>query len=272
MQSIYKSSLESQLPLITIVTVVKNGRNFIQETMNSVFFQEYENIEYIVVDGCSSDGTSEIIHQNIDKIDFLICEKDDGIYSAMNKGINVANGVFIGFLNASDVLHPNAILNLVNAFKKNDFDFSLGSAEIEDLHTGKTYISQPLESLAIHSGQYIEMPSPHLAIYIKTKLIKDLGKFDVQYKLSADYDLMLKVINGGYKAWYFNQPVGIFRLGGLSGSLRTHIENFSILQKYKIPLYKVIFITGRSILVLAIQKILTEDSFNRLKYYFTRNN
>tara|TARA_Y100000389_G_C17467026_1_gene526593 strand:+ start:3027 stop:3845 length:819 start_codon:yes stop_codon:yes gene_type:complete len=272
MQSIYKSSFEPTTPLITIVTVVKNGRHYIQETMNSVFSQEYKNIEYIVVDGCSSDGTSEIIHRNLDKIDLLISEEDDGIYSAMNKGINAANGVFIGFLNASDLLYPQTILNLVNAFKKDDFDFSLGPAEIEDLNTGKTFTSEPLKSFQIQSDQCIGMPSPHLAIYIKTKLIKELGKFDIQYKLSADYDLMLKVINGSYKAWYFKQPVGAFRLGGLSGSFRTQVENFSILQKYHIPLYKIIFITGRSILALGIKKILAEGSFNRLKYYFTKNN
>ncbi|MDC1008382.1 glycosyltransferase family 2 protein [Gammaproteobacteria bacterium] len=270
MHASIKNLEEIQSPLITIITVVKDGKDVIQETMSSVFSQEYKNIEYIVVDGRSTDGTFEIIHRNKDKIDLLICEDDDGIYPAMNKGINAANGLFTGFLNASDLLYPDAILNLVDGFNQNDFDFSLGPAQIEDLKTGHITISKPLTSFSIKGGQYTGMPSPHLAIYMKTKLIKELGMFDTKFKLSADYDLMLRAVSADYKPWYFNKPVGVFRLGGVSGSFKTQIENFSILKRYKIPLYKLISITGRSILALIVKKILTERIFNRLKSYLIK--
>ena len=272
MNSLHASSFQDKLPLITIVTVVKNGREHIQETMDSVFSQEYKNIEYIVVDGCSNDGTSEIIYSNKDKIDLIIREKDAGIYYAMNKGINSANGILIGFLNASDLLYSDSISRLADAFQQNDFDYSLGPAHIEDLQTATITISKPLKALSFQPPQYIGMPSPHLAIYMKTKVIKDLGRFDVQYKLSADYDLMLRVLSAGYKAWYFKKSVGVFRLGGLSGSFKTQIENFSILRKYKIPFFRLIFIIGRPLLVLIIKKIFTDPVFTRLKYYFIKKN
>ena len=117
MNSLHASSFQDKLPLITIITVVKNGREYIQETMDSVFSQEYKNIEYIVVDGCSNDGTSEIIYNNKDKIDLIIREEDAGIYPAMNKGIDSANGILIGFLNASDLLYSDSISRLADAFE-----------------------------------------------------------------------------------------------------------------------------------------------------------
>ncbi len=271
MHSLNTSSFKDKLPLITIITVVKNGREYIQDTMDSVFSQEYKNIEYIVVDGCSNDGTSEIIYDNEDKIDLIIREDDAGIYFAMNKGINSANGILIGFLNASDLLYSDSISRLADAFQQNDFDYSLGPAHIEDLETGVITISKPLEAISFQPRQYIGMPSPHLAIYMKTKVIKDLGKFDVQYKLSADYDLMLRALSAGYKAWYFKKSVGIFRLGGLSGSFKTQIENFSILKKFKIPLFRLIFVIGRPLLVLIIKKIFIKPVFTRLKYFIKKN-
>jgi len=272
MNSLHTSSFQDKLPLITIITVVKNGREYIQETLDSVFSQEYKNIEYIVVDGCSNDGTSEIIYNNKDKIDLIIREEDAGIYAAMNKGIDSANGVLIGFLNASDLLYSDSISRLADAFQQNDFDYSLGPAHIEDLRTEVITISKPLKALSFQPRQYIGMPSAHLAIYMKTQVIKDLGKFDVQYKLSADYDLMLRVLSAGYKAWYFKKSVGVFRLGGLSGSFKTQIENFSILRKYKIPLFRLIFIIGRPLFGLIIKKFFKEPVFTRLKYNFIKKN
>ena len=94
--------------------------------------------------------------------------------------------------------------------------------------------------------------------------------FDTKFKLSADYDLMLRAVSADYKPWYFNKPVGVFRLGGVSGSFKTQIENFSILKRYKIPLYKLISIIGRSILALTVKKILTERIFNRFKSYLIK--
>ena len=82
-----KNDMGSLLPRVTIITVVRNGKDLIQETMNSIFLQDYQNIEYIVIDGCSNDGTFDILKSNQSQIDILISEKDQGIYFAMNKGI-----------------------------------------------------------------------------------------------------------------------------------------------------------------------------------------
>ena len=98
-------------PLVSIVTVVYNGENFLEETIKSVINQTYENIEYIIIDGGSTDGTVDIIKKYEDKINYWVSEKDAGIYDAMNKGIEAFKGDYINFLNAGDSYVNNEVLN-----------------------------------------------------------------------------------------------------------------------------------------------------------------
>ena len=121
-QGYFKTSLEGK-PLITVVTVVFNGEQFLEETILSVMNQTYENIEYIIIDGGSTDGTLNIIKKYENSIDYWVSEYDRGIYDAMNKGIALSQGDFIGFLNADDLYNLEVIEELSNALSLNDFDF-----------------------------------------------------------------------------------------------------------------------------------------------------
>lgn len=223
-------------PLVTIVTVVKNGNTCIKETVESVLSQNYTNIQYIVIDGCSDDGTFQILQNYKNKIDILVREHDDGIYHAMNKGIQLADGELIGFLNASDILYNDTILNLVNGYRINAFDYSFGPATILDQENNVKFISSPSTNLPHIPGQYIEMPSPHMAVYMKATFIRSLEMFDTRFSVSGDYDLVLRAMNRSKNIWYFDSPVGEFRLGGISGNYLTYIENYLIMKKNNVPL------------------------------------
>ena len=115
--------------LITIITVVKNAEKTIERCINSVINQSHQNFEYIIIDGNSSDSTNTVINRYKDKINIHIIENDMGIWDAMNKGLKLANGKIVGFLNADDFYYPNA-LELVNKyFVDNKIDFLFGSVQ-----------------------------------------------------------------------------------------------------------------------------------------------
>ena len=108
---------------VSIITVVKNNEDKIEKCINSVINQSYKDIEYIIIDGNSSDNTKSIIQKYKNQIDILLSEKDNGIWDAMNKGINLATGDIIGFLNSDDVYYPNALQTVVDYFKNKQIDF-----------------------------------------------------------------------------------------------------------------------------------------------------
>ena len=260
-----KNDVGSLLPRVTIVTVVRNGKDFIQETMDSVFSQDYKNIEYIVIDGFSTDGTMDILQTNQHQIDTLISEKDQGIYYAMNKGIELSSGELIGFLNASDILYPDTISKLIFAYQKENFDYSFGPAHIESTEGSQVSISSPLNKIPVKSNSYIGMPSPHLSVYMKVSFIKSLGMFNTQFRLSSDYDLLLRAIKRSNHIWFFDKPIGAFRLGGVSGSYGTYFENFLVMRKNNIQWFMSIYVTAKGLAGLFFRNNLPSGLYTFIK-------
>ena len=111
---------------VSIITVVYNGAKTIEQTIQSVLNQTYENIEYIVIDGASNDGTQALVEKYVDNISYYISEKDNGLYYAMNKGIRKATGDIIGIINSDDWYGENAIKDIVDHFRENDVDLVYG--------------------------------------------------------------------------------------------------------------------------------------------------
>ncbi len=222
-------------PIVSIVTVVLNGESVLEETILSVIKQTYRNIEYIVIDGNSSDRTLDIIKNYSYFIHHWISKDDNGIYDAMNVGASMATGQLIGFLNAGDYLFPNAISELADSFKKNNFDYSLGPVIIEDENASFERVYNPLQNINIDSNLLSSMPSAHMSIYMKRSFFNELDGFDLNFKLSSDYDLIIRAISISDKNWYFSNPVGVFKTGGASGSFKTHIENYYVYKKHYAP-------------------------------------
>ena len=201
---------------ITIITVTKNSEKYLEENILSVFNQTYKNYEHIIIDGDSKDNTKNIVEKHREKISYFISEPDEGLYFAMNKGIQKATGDIIGILNSDDIYFPNA-LEIVNSYflENQNLDFLFGSVYKHKLMYGyyPKKIKWTFGFYTTHS----------VGFFIKTEGQKKIGFYDTQYKWSADYDLFYKMIVK-FKflgmATKKSEILGKLRTGGLSSEIK----------------------------------------------------
>ena len=170
---------------ISIITVVKNSSSTIEKTINSVLAQEYNNLEYIVIDGGSNDGTIDIIKKYRDKIDKLIIENDNGIWDAMNKGLKIAKGDIVGFLNSDDTYNQNTLKIVNNYFNNFKIDFLFGSVKKYKIMHGFS----PWK-IKYSFGFYT---SHSVGFFINLDKHKKVGFYNSKY-FSADLDIFYKII------------------------------------------------------------------------------
>ena len=189
---------------ISIITVVKNSSNTIEKTIKSVLAQEYKNLEYIIIDGGSTDGTLEIIKEYKKNISIFLTEKDNGIWDAMNKGIKLANGDLVGFLNSGDIYYPNTLETVNDYFTENKIDFLFGSVEKYKLMHGY----KPWK-ITWSFGFYT---SHSVGFFIKKDKHRMVGSYDQKF-LSADLDFFYKMIKQ-------------FKLNGISSKKKEIFEKF----------------------------------------------
>ncbi len=224
---------------ISIITVVYNSVNTLKQTIFSVFGQTYKNIEYIIIDGGSGDGTVELIKNYENKISYWISEKDHGIYNAMNKGIEAATGEYIQFLNADDVLvNENVIKNIVLEIKRANRPDVL-SAPIwmvdEERHIQKLLKNQ-ININQIKHGRSL----PHPGIFMKRNLLKRY-RFNENYEIASDFELILKCVVENKTFSFIDEPVVFFSNGGISESCsiqyikKRYDEVYDILSKHFEP-------------------------------------
>lgn len=203
---------------ISIITVCYNSAATIEKTIQSVANQSYPNIEYIIVDGNSKDDTLSIIKKHKDKIATWISEADKGLYDAMNKGIALATGDFIGILNSDDTFHSNTVIAEVVAFhQKNDLDASVGNIvqHKEDGKIVRLYSSKNWQPGKLKIGF---MP-PHPSIFFKKELFEKQGIYDLGFKIGADYELITRFFLKNKISWqYSGITTTAMLVGGLSSS------------------------------------------------------
>jgi glycosyltransferase involved in cell wall biosynthesis len=213
----------------SIITVSYNSAATIRETIESVVEQDYPNIEYIVVDGGSSDGTQEIVKSYGTKISKFVSEKDHGLYDALNKGIGMSTGDIIGILHSDDLyINPSIVTTVANSFVSSKVDIVYG-----DLFYFKS--SMPDIPLRYYKGGTFSMKRvsfglmpPHPTFFIKRTAYESFGGFDLQFTLSADFDLILRFLGIHRLPFhYIPKPLVKMRIGGKSTSSikRTLIMN-----------------------------------------------
>lgn len=197
---------------ISIITICYNERERIEKTIQSVFNQLYKNIEYIVIDGGSSDGTLEILDQYSEKIDVLISEKDDGIYHAMNKGGSYASGDYLLFLNGGDKLADNTVLRRVTSYDSKA-DIIHGYMETPE---GKAI--KRLGNIDIN--KYLQNSTlPHQATFIEKKIFDEVDGYDESFKIAGDYDFFVRAVyNTNVTVQYIPELISVFYLDGLANS------------------------------------------------------
>lgn len=216
-----------ELPMITIITVVRNCQDTIEKTILSVLNQDYRNTEYIIIDGASTDNTLEIIKKYNNKIDFWTSEPDMGIYDAMNKGIEYAHGEYVNFLNAGDVFADNNILDkIVNQYRMEQSDVMYGDFIAFDTTNNLERVIKAKPISKIWEG----MVSSHQSVFIK-KVILEKNKFNIKYKLVADYEQFLRLMTNKYTVNQIDFPISKTSIDGISYSkIRTTIETIKVIQ------------------------------------------
>ena len=202
-------------PLLTIITVVKNGAKTLEKCIKSVIDQKDVNIEHIIIDGCSSDNTISILKKYSKNIDYWISEKDEGIYDGMNKGLQLALGDYIGILNSDDFYKKDSLKIIIKYFKRHkDIDFIFGTVFKGKILSGfwPHKIKWKFNFYSAHSAGF----------FIKNKSQKILGFYNNKFKYSADRDLFYRMIEK-YKmkgvATNKDELIGYFTKGGISERL-----------------------------------------------------
>jgi len=203
-------------PKISIITVIKNNKEYIEKNILSLINQNYKNYEHIIIDGGSTDGSKEIIKKYRAKIAHFVSEKDKGIYDAMNKGIDLASGDIIGILNSDDYFYENA-LQIVKTYFETvpEIDFLFGSVHKHIIKHG-FYPKKIYWTFNFYT-------SHSLGFFIKSSSQKKIGYYNIKYKYSADYDLFYRMIVK-FKligtSTEKNEIMGFFNPHGLSSRLR----------------------------------------------------
>jgi glycosyltransferase involved in cell wall biosynthesis len=210
---------------VTIITVVRNCRDEITGCIESVLAQAYKNIEYIVIDGASTDGTLEIFQRYQDRCAKIISEKDAGPYDAMNKGLKLATGDIIGFLHADDLYAgPDVIADVVK---------KITEAGTDSLFGDLVYVQKQHPDRLVRywrSGVYREdsfrrgwMP-PHPAFFAKREIYERLGGFDTRFSIAADYELLLRFLyRNKISTVYLPEVLVKMREGGISNKNLMHL-------------------------------------------------
>ena len=185
-KGVYKNSYNTK-PLITIITVTYNSEKFLEETIKSIIYQTYDNIEYIVIDGGSIDQTLNVLNQYKNDIDYFISEPDDGMYDALNKGFSIARGVLIGFCNSDDLFFSkNTIEKVISNYNVEKFDCCYGTVEYINSKNDNLYYRYPLK-FKLRYLVTLGMPFAQPTFFWTKNLMDITGDFNLKYKIASDY-------------------------------------------------------------------------------------
>ena len=225
---------------ITIITVVKNNLIGIKRTINSLRFQSFKDYEHIILDSNSEDGTSQFLKNQLDSKTVYIREKETGIYNAINKGINLSNGKFIGLLHSGDIFYSMNTLHLISQ-NLDEVDYVFGDI----IYFNKDKINRIWEFTLDNSKKPNPFKIPHTSLFIRKKVIKDLGFYDESFKISSDTDFLIKLCKKKFKFKKLNNYLIYMETGGLSFSLLNFFqkakEDLNILIKYNKFLFILIY-------------------------------
>ena len=216
-KQIYKHSLPGK-PLITVITVVLNGVSTINEAIESVLNQSYDNVEYIVVDGGSDDGTVDAVRRYEHAIDYWVSVKDGGVYDAMNKGIVLARGDYVGMLNSDDFFASSSVLGTIVArLMTSNVDAVFSRLDIVD----PASLARVLRKYRISSYSpfmlRIGVMPPHPTFYCKKSCYEKAGPYRTDYRIAADFEMLVRLLLKLHITWEFIDETTVrMRSGGLS--------------------------------------------------------
>ena len=203
---------------VSIITVTYNGEQFIEDAITSVINQDYQDIEYIIIDGFSKDGTNEIIQKYIANVDHYISEPDSGIYDAMNKGVQLASGEVVGILNSDDIYFDSGTISrIVAKFQQTGAESVYGNLVYVDSKNTDKVLRYWSAGSYKHGMFYRGWMPPHPSFFISKKAYEAYGLYNSDMKISADYELMLRFLHKHkISTAYLNEVIVKMRAGGVS--------------------------------------------------------
>lgn len=254
------------LPKISVVTVVFNDELNIKKTILSVLNQDYKNVEYIIIDGRSNDNTVNIIKEYENYIYKWISEEDNGIYDAMNKGIDFSTGEFIIFMNSGDIFFNDNVLS--NIFQRDEISE-------KDIIFGNTCVDFNSYNRLI-KGTYPQRNNPmtfnHQSVFVRNSLLKHI-KFDTSYKICADKNLFFYLFKMKSNYYYIPETIAKINAFGFSNSnrVKTLKEVKDIYKKHNISnTAKINTDIMKAYILTFIESILGKDKVNKLRFYLKR--
>lgn len=198
-------------PLFSVITVVLNGAEFLEQALQSVLLQDYRNIEYIVLDGGSTDGTLDILRRYDDRLDYWVSGPDNGIYDAMNKGLALVRGDYVGFLGVDDFYEPDSISAVACA---------AAADPAADLIYGHTWVVREDFHIRYRSRSGLDyrrgMSIGHQAMFVRRGLLVRRGGFDTRYRIAADYDFLVEALTSGVRVAAIDAFLVNYRDSGVS--------------------------------------------------------
>lgn len=203
---------------ISVITATYNSRATIREAIESVLSQSWHDVEYIVIDGGSRDGTLDILEQYRDRFSYFVSEPDKGIYDALNKGIRAATGDIVGFLHSDDLFEDeNVLASIVEAFKKSNADAVYGDLLYVRSNDPSKVVRYWKSGTFRRNSLTLGWMPPHPTFYVKRNLYESAGYFDTSFRISADYESVLRFL-GKHRARlaYVNRVLVRMRVGGAS--------------------------------------------------------
>lgn len=224
---------------ISVITVVYNGAATLEEAILSVHRQTHGEIEHIVVDGCSTDGTAAIVERHREKLSTVLREPDQGLYHAMNKGLALASGEVVGFLNADDIYsHDRVLERIAHTLDDPTLDACYADlvyvAKDDPERIVRYWTSQPYEDGLFEKGW---LPA-HPTFYVRRGVYEQFGDFDLYYRYQADFELTMRFLAiGGIRSRYVPEIWVRMRLGGatnrsLGNVMRGNFESYRACKEH----------------------------------------
>jgi glycosyltransferase len=247
---------------VSVITAVFNGKDTIGDALTSVSRQTYKNIEHLIIDGGSTDGTLEVIERFKDRTTKIVSEPDNGIYDALNKGIGLASGDVIGLLHGDDFYaHDKVLESVVRVFKEQNVDSCYG--DLLYVHKNDTEkVIRYWKASEYHPGKfrYGWMP-PHPTFFVRREMYEKYGYFNTDFRIAADYELMLRFLEKHRISTYYIPEVFIkMRLGGASNK---SLKNLFIKSSEDYKAWKVNNLNGGFYTILL-------KNFTKIPQFFIR--